>query len=397
MKWPVKKFLHLVDDVTGGNAKIQKKDYLERGEIPVIDQGQSLVAGYTNDTESTFSGNLPVVIFGDHTRILKFIDYPFVLGADGVKVLAPKECLNAKFLYYYLNYLDIPNQGYSRHFKFLKVVEIPLPALSEQLRIVEILDQADQLLKLRFKADTKAELILPALFNKMFGDPATNPMGWKTGVLGDVIIDAAYGTSERADEATSGIPVLRMNNVNYWGYLNLSSLKYIENGNSHLDRYLLKKGDLLFNRTNSSDLVGKTGLWNNELEKAVPASYLIRVRVDSVKALPEYIWAYMNTPFMKQNLHNKARRAIGMANINAQELRSFPLVLPGSKVQEQFAKKLASIIELAPLRETANFKSQELFDLLMQHAFSGTLTATWREAHMKELLAEMEQQAKYLN
>ncbi len=275
---------------------------------------------------------------------------------------------------------------------------IPLPSLSEQRRIVEILDQADQLRKLRTDADKKAERILPALFNKMFGDPAINPMGWDTGVLGDVILDAAYGTSERACEmVTAGIPVLKMNNIEYWGRLNLRNLKYIENGNGQLDRYLLKKGDILFNRTNSSDLVGKTGLWNCELERAVPASYLIRLRVDAAKAIPEYIWAYMNTPFMKQNLLNKARRAIGMANINAQEVRSFPLMLPDIKEQERFSEKLVNIKALAPIREAASDKTQELFNLLLQRAFSGTLTASWREAHMKELLVEMEQQAKYLS
>lgn len=275
---------------------------------------------------------------------------------------------------------------------------IPLPSLSEQRRIVEILDQADQLRKLRAESDKKAERILPALFNKMFGDPATNPMGWKTGILGDVVLDAAYGTSERASETTTaGMPVLRMNNIEYWGHLNLRNLKYIENGNGQLDRYLLKKGDILFNRTNSSELVGKTGLWNCELERAVPASYLIRLRVDAAKAFPEYIWAYMNTPYMKQNLLNKARRAIGMANINAQEVRSFPLILPNFRVQEQFTNKLLSINSLAPIHDAANIKVQELFTLLLQRAFSGDLSASWREAHMQELLAEMEQQAKYLN
>jgi len=157
----------------------------------------------------------------------------------------------------------------------------------------------------------------------------------------------------------------------------------------------LAKGDILFNRTNSRELVGKTGLWRGEME-AVPASYIIRIRVDRSIVLPEFIWAYMNCPFIKQLLLNKARRAIGMANINAKEVQSLPLILPDRDRQETFVEHIMLLERLRGQRNSTARAVDRLFETLLHRAFTGDLTAQWREAHMKELLEEMEQQAKAL-
>lgn len=136
--------------------------------------------------------------------------------------------------------------------------------------------------------------------------------------------------------------------------------------------------------------------WQGEIE-AVPASYLIRVRVDRKQTFPEYIWAYMNCPFIKQTLLNKARRAIGMANINARELRSLPLILPAKERQEAFVKKLTTLEHQRIQRKKNRKAIESLFDTLLYKAFTGDLTTKWRESHMKELLEEIEEQAKILN
>ena len=210
----------------------------------------------------------------------------------------------------------------------VKRVEIPLPPLSDQRRIVEILDQADRLRRLRAEADAKTECILPALFIKMFGDPATNPMGWSIAPLGDAILETQYGTSQRANTDGQGVPVLRMNNISSAGEIDLADLKFVDLDPTELKRQLVQSGDILFNRTNSIELVGKTGLWEDSGLKAVAASYLIRVRVDRDKLVPQYFWAMMQTAFMKSVLASRARRAVGMANINATELRRLPAVFP---------------------------------------------------------------------
>jgi type I restriction enzyme S subunit len=394
-QWPRVPFAKALSDNTAGQPKVLRRDYLGGGALAVVDQGATTIAGYTDDWSMAYRGTLPVILFGDHTRLVKYVDFPFALGADGVKALEPTPAYVAKFLYYYLVATDIPQRGYSRHFQFLREIQCPLVALSEQRRIVEILDHAEHLRRLRAGADAKADRILPALFTKMFGDPRTNPYRWQSGPLGEAIAETQYGTSERASSDRLGIAVVRMNNIAAAGTLDLSDVKFVNLENRELERLRLRSGDLLFNRTNSVELVGKTALWSGEMD-AVPASYLIRIRLHDDKVCPEYIWAWMNTPFMKATLQGKARRAVGMANINATELRNLPVVFPPLERQRTFARYVHNLRELATLRLGLQRWVEQLFSLLLRRAFSGDLTASWRKAHMTDLLQEMEWQAKAL-
>ena len=118
--WPTKLFDDIFRDTTVGNEKLQSKQFLESGRIAVIDQGQPQIAGYTDDVALAYKGSFPVIVFGDHTRIFKFVNHPFVLGADGVRVLITKPTFNPLFAYWHCQLLNIPSAGYSRHFKFLK-------------------------------------------------------------------------------------------------------------------------------------------------------------------------------------------------------------------------------------------------------------------------------------
>ncbi|MEB3122309.1 MAG: restriction endonuclease subunit S, partial [Snowella sp.] len=168
-------FLEVFNDVSGGNIKTPQKDFLDQGKIPVVDQGQQLVAGYVNDQTRICKTKPPVIIFGDHTRAIKYVDFDFAMGADGIKVLVPKIESDPKFLYYVLCSLNIPNAGYSRHYKYLKETEIPLPPLDEQKRIARILDAADELRAKRRQALAELDTLLQSTFLDMFGDPVTNP------------------------------------------------------------------------------------------------------------------------------------------------------------------------------------------------------------------------------
>jgi type I restriction enzyme S subunit len=110
------------------------------GLFPVVDQGQAFIAGYSDDEERVIREDLPLVIFGDHTRSLKYVDFPFILGADGTKILKPKEELfDPKFFYYALIGLDIPSRGYNRHFTLLKEKMVPHPGMDEQRKIAGVL------------------------------------------------------------------------------------------------------------------------------------------------------------------------------------------------------------------------------------------------------------------
>ena len=141
--------------------RVKQRDYLPAGRIPVIDQGQAQIGGYTNNQEFAFVGDLPVVLFGDHTRAVKFVDHPFAVGADGIKVFRPRDGIRPKYLYYWMKSARLPDRGYGRHYQFLRRLTVPAPPPAEQYKIVaEIekqfsrLDEAVANLK-RVKANLK--------------------------------------------------------------------------------------------------------------------------------------------------------------------------------------------------------------------------------------------------
>lgn len=139
--WEWTTFREVWEDVTNSKKKLKQKEYLEEGPLAVVDQGESFIGGYTDNLTLQSEAQLPCVIFGDHSRAVKYLDFPFAQGADGVKVLVPTPAFDPEFAYLSLRCLDLPDKGYSRHFKFLKASSFPIPPLAEQRRIVSRLDQ----------------------------------------------------------------------------------------------------------------------------------------------------------------------------------------------------------------------------------------------------------------
>lgn len=247
--------------------------------------------------------------------------------------------------------------------------QIKVPPLPEQRRIVDLLSRAEGIVRLRREAEKKAAELIPALFLDMFGDPATNPKGWPVARVGDVLVAADYGSSSKASADGTGLPMIRMGNVTYAGNLDLTDLKYVDLPAEEVDRYSLREGDILFNRTNSKELVGKTGLWDGSCS-AIVASYFIRLRVQPSVMSPHYLWAFMNTAHMKRVIFDTARGAIGQSNINSKELKAFPLPVPPLQLQEQFALRCADVSGMATQQSAATIKAQSTFDALLAQAFS---------------------------
>lgn len=253
-------------------------------------------------------------------------------------------------------------------------IELPLPPLTEQLRIVDLLTHAAGIRRLRQQALETTRTLIPALFVKMFGDPARNEKGWEVATVGNILELAEYGTSQKASEEAVGVPVLRMGNVTMQGELNLDSLKYMDLSAAELDKYRLQTGDLLFNRTNSKELVGKTGIWDGRFE-AVAASYFIRLRVDGKRVDPWYVWCYFNSKHMKKCLFETARGAIGQANINAKEVKAFRLSVPPLALQQTFAAHVADLHALITQQERHLVQAEALLQSLMSRFFGGEVDA----------------------
>ena len=153
----------------GRKHQILARDIAQTGEFPVVDQGQEFIAGYCDDREKLIDFDLPLVIFGDHTRCFKYVDFPFVLGADGTKVLAPnKDLYDPKFYYFALMALEIPSRGYNRHFKMLKERSLPLPPLPEQKKIAHILSTVQRAIEAQERIIQTTTELKKTLMHKLF-------------------------------------------------------------------------------------------------------------------------------------------------------------------------------------------------------------------------------------
>ena len=169
----------------------------------------------------------------------------------------------------------------------------------------------------------------------MFGDPFVNNKRWKVQKIADVITEVRYGTSRPAVDGGKH-PYLRMNNLTNDGHLDISNLKYIDIPDNEIDKCVVHKGDILFNRTNSIELVGKTAVFDLD-EDMVIAGYIIRIRLKPC-LLPEIVSQYMNLPPVKELLRSMAKGAVNQANINAQELQSIHIYVPDIKLQNKFVE-----------------------------------------------------------
>lgn len=357
-EWPYKlpenwcwlKLVESFDNHTDSKKKIKQKDYLVKGKLAVVDQGQELIGGYTNDVEKSYSGALPIVIFGDHTRCIKFVDFPFAQGADGVKVLRPKPFYLPKAFYYALQSVNIPNLGYRRHFPLFNKFSIPLPPFAEQQRIV---DRIESLFAKLDEAKEKAQAVVDsfetrkaAILHKAFTGELTAKWreehgvrmdSWEKKSVGELCISLKYGTAKKSD-ASGNVVVLRMGNLQQ-GEIDWSDLAYSKDPDD-IEKYKLYPGDVLFNRTNSAALVGKTAIYRGE-HPAIYAGYLIKLDYDHDKIIGDYLNYALNTLDAKKYCNSVKTDGVNQSNINAKKIGAYSFNVPSIPEQE----KIISVIQ----------------------------------------------------
>ena len=246
-----------------------------------------------------------------------------------------------------------------------------LPPLLEQQRIAAILARADRLRRLRRYALELSAGYLQAVFVEMFGDPVRNPNGWKIGSIGDVLDSSQYGTSQKSNSEQRGYPVLGMGNITYSGSLDLTSLAYVDLTKTEFESLQLQPGDIIFNRTNSTELVGKTAHWNIPLD-AVIASYLVKLRLKQ-GVRPEYFTVLLNSPYYKHLFRTRCKEAIGQSNVSPTLLAEFPVMIPPVLMQQEFAHIAWKHDRLRAQQREAARQAEQLFGALLGRAFRGEL------------------------
>ncbi len=359
-----KLFKQIFTDCTKLATKIPQANYLPSGQYPIVDQGQSQITGYTNNYQGLFT-DIPALIFGDHTRIVKYIDTPFFIGADGVKVLkSTLQDANYKYLFYALSNVKIPNTGYNRHFKWLKGSSINVPDQKEQKRIAERLDKVQELIALQKEQLTKLDELIKSRFIDLFGDPITNSKKFKIDTLNN-ICDVRDGTHDSPEYVLKGYPLITSKNI-VNGNISLEEVNFItkldfDNINK---RSKVDVGDILL------PMIGTIG--NPALVKQEP-NYAIK-NMALIKFLPQsrcsnlYILYLLRSSFLDNIIKNQQRGGT-QKFLALKTIRGLQIPIPPMSLQTQFSDFVTKIEAQKGLLTNRLTHLETLYKSLMQEYF----------------------------
>ena len=336
----MKAFDEIFIDKTKYGVKVQTSEYSELGEHIIIDQGQSQIAGYTDREEGLFE-EVPVIVFGDHTRIIKYVDKPFFLGADGVKVLRSKdENANYKYLYYALKNAKIPNTGYNRHFKWLKNIQINYPAVEKQAEIVAILDKVSSVIRKREDELSVLDDLIKARFVEMFGDPQINPFGWDvvniSEVVGGKISNGFF--AKRDDYIDDGnVSVLGVANIVNRMYSKVDVLPKTNADDKDIEKFEVRYGDMLFCRSSLvAEGIGKASIIpENVQDNILFECHVIRLPLDLSKCVPEFMQTLSTMDFFRNQVVAQSKTAT-MTTIGQEGILRTDIILPPIDKQREF-------------------------------------------------------------
>lgn len=318
--------------------------YVRMLQIRDYSQGDAKFIQYVKDTKKLHKCTKDDIMLSRYGYIGQaFIGLEGAYNVALVKVIKKAEIhtpyLLCYFQSYYFQHFLLSNVGARATIPGFNKDElenalIRIPEMCEQIEIASKITKVDELIGFHKQQLNVLDTLIKSRFIEMFGDPKLNPRKWDMVTIGDIATDVRYGTSRPATEGGK-YPYLRMNNLTYEGHLDLTDLKHIDIPDNEIEKCVVRNGDVLFNRTNSVELVGKTCVYNLDSDMII-AGYIIRVRIDD-RVLPVILSSYLNSTVMKEQLRSMAKGAVNQANINAQELRSISIYLPPITLQHEFA------------------------------------------------------------
>ena len=406
--------------------KIQTKNYLQNGDLAVVDQGSVLVGGYTNDASLAVATDLPVVVFGDHTRAIKYIDFPFAAGADGIKVLRPTKCFLPRLFFRFMQTLRLPNRGYARHFQHLRSSCIPVPPLSEQSRIADKLDavlarvdacrdrldrvpailkrfrqsvlaaatsgelttdwRAEQVARMEPQADPGDAVHEAAgRLDAVHGNPDSAalhlgyPAVWSISSVDEVasvIFDGPFGSNLKSnDYAESGVRVVRLENIGWLQFLEEKRTYVSLDKHQTLQRHTLRGEDILFSSF-ISEQVRVCLLPNQFSGNAINKADCLCIRVNQRICLPKFLAMRLACPStflaLERQIHGATRPRVNLA-----QLRQLQFNLPSTHEQNEIVRRVETLFAYADRLEaryaTARAQVERLTPALLAKAFRGEL------------------------
>jgi type I restriction enzyme, S subunit len=374
-EWDRRSFESCIEPVVY-TQKIQRKDFLDSGKYPIISQEAEFVNGYWDKDADVFKVSRPVVLFGDHTQVFKYVDFDFVLGADGVKILQSKSFLCPKFFFYQLQAAEFPSLGYARHYRLLKETEISFPPLPEQQRIVALLDEAYAGLATA-KANAEGSLqnaraIFESHLQTVFSQRGEGWVEMRIEEWCDSVMDCVNKTAPVVEGPTP-FKMIRTTNVRN-GRVDVSTVKFVteEIFKIWTRRQIPQKGDVILTREAPMGEVGM--LLTND--KVFLGQRLVSYRVNSEKLDNQFLLFALQSGDLQDQIHAKASGST-VQHMRVPDTKNLFLAAPPLTTQRNVVEHLISLREetqhLIRLYERKLAALEELKKSLLHQAFNGEL------------------------
>jgi type I restriction enzyme S subunit len=371
--WEIKKFEDCLEKVVY-TKKIPRKDFHEVGEYPIISQEHEFVNGFWNNSNDLFKVKKPIVIFGDHTKVLKYVDFDFVLGADGVKILEPKNSIDTRFFFYFLQNINLGNLGYARHFRLLKEISVIYPtSIEEQQEIVSILDDTFELIE-RAKSNVERNLrnareLFDSYLQNIFENKGKD---WEEKTLGEAC---------KVERGSSPRPIDKFftDDIEGVNWIKIGDTKHVDKYIYTTRQKITKDGALQSRFVDIDDFI-----LSNSMSFGKPFIMKTQGYIHDgwfVLRLPknidtEFFWYLLASPYTMNQFVSLASGAI-VKNISGDLVKKTILPIPPLNDQKNIVKKLDDLsIETKRLEDIYQQKLNDLEDLkksILQKAFNGEI------------------------
>lgn len=357
--WSVNKLAQCIDNISN-TLEIKTIDYKTVGYYPIVSQSEDLIVGYTDDEKYLIHLENPVIVFGDHTRIVKFIDFDFCVGADGVKILSTKNFLSPKYLYHFLQYKKVPSLGYSRHYKLLKDIDVIFPtSLSTQLNVSSELDMITELISKYDEQLKELNKLSQSIFYEMFGDPVENEKGWEVSTI-EMACKLKSGNSEINYSKEGTLPYIKVSDMN----LPLNE-RYIRKSTSYVEyesnkKNIIPKGSTIFPKRGGAIFTNKKRITIEE----ICCDLNIMAVIPEKKIHPEYLYMY----FVLIDF-SKLPNGSSIPQINNKDIGPLKISLPPLSLQQSFARKIEAIEAMKAKVKEAKKEAETLLAARMQYWF----------------------------
>jgi type I restriction enzyme S subunit len=375
--WEILDFEKCLEKVTY-TRKIKRKEFKENGVYPVISQEQGEVNGYWDNEEDLFTVDRPVIIFGDHTQVLKYIDYSFVLGADGVKILRTKNDIDPRYFYYFLKNIDLGNLGYARHYRLLKEVKVSYPkSLPEQQRIVSILDRAFAAIA---KAKANAEQNLQnakELFESYLQGVFENA-DWETRTIQEITrVINGYAFKSKDFKPTNSIKSVKITNVGVKEFVEETDNYLPEAFGETLNKVQVKEGDIVIALTRTIISAGlKVAVVPSTYDGALVNQRVAALVANEENVNPSYLYYFLTTKGVADYVLAHVNTLM-QPNLSINDLKTLPVPLPSTDEQESIVRHLDAMQcktqELEAVYQQKLDDFEELKKSILKKAFAGEL------------------------